>query len=239
LYDRRPDGGAYSREKKALVDADLEQYGDTVMGVTVGSEGIYRGTYSEPELLEWLDDMQSTFPDTLIGTADSWNGWANGSMDGIIGSGIKLILANGFPYWQYQDINNATKTFFYTMAEALEHIQEVSGSLDDIHFMNGGTYMIFLEGRHNMLIHLSETGWPGTGGDDAGAAKAGDDNMETYWHDTVCGALTWGIDVFWFEAFDEPNKADAIGDDGVAASEKYWGSFTADHKPKFDMKCSN
>ncbi|ETN36586.1 uncharacterized protein HMPREF1541_08864 [Cyphellophora europaea CBS 101466] len=216
-----PDGGAYSREKKALVDADLEQYGDTVYGVTVGSEGIYRGTYSEKDLLGWIDDMHKTFPDTLIGTADSWNGWANGSMDGIITSGIKLILANGFPYWQYQDINNATKTFFYTMSEALAHVQEVSGSLDDIHFMNG------------------ETGWPGDGGDDAGAAKAGDKNMETFWKESVCGALEWGLDLFWFEAFDEPNKADAVGDDGVAASEKFWGSFTADHKPKFDMKCGN
>lgn len=93
-----PDGGNYNKEKKALVDANLDQYKETVYGITVGSEGIYRGTYSEKDLLGWIDDMHKTFPDTLIGTADSWNGWANGSMDGIIGSGIKLILANGFPY---------------------------------------------------------------------------------------------------------------------------------------------
>jgi hypothetical protein len=35
--------------------------------------------------------MQETFPGALVGTADSWNGWANGSMDGIITSGIKLM----------------------------------------------------------------------------------------------------------------------------------------------------
>ena len=220
------------------MDADLEKYGDTVYGVTVGSEGIYRGTYSESDLLDWIDDMRSSFPNTLIGTADSWNGWANGSMDGIINSGIKLILANGFPYWQYQDINNATKTYFYTMASALDHIQQISGSLDDIHFMNGGlcSHQDLSERYTDML---AETGWPGDGGDDAGAAKAGDKNMEQYWNEAVCGALEWGIDLFWFEAFDEPNKADAIGDNGVAASEKYWGSFTADHKPKFSMKCGN
>jgi hypothetical protein len=39
----------------------------------------------------WIADMQQTFSSTLIGTADSWNGWANGSMDGIITSGIKLM----------------------------------------------------------------------------------------------------------------------------------------------------
>ena len=133
----RPDGGAYDAELKALVDANIEQYGDTVFGVTVGSEGIYRGTYSEEDLLGWLSDVGKSFPNTLIGTADSWNGWANGTMDNIIKSGIKLVLANGFPYWQYQEIGNATRTYFYDMGEALNHIQEVSGG-NDIHFMNGG-----------------------------------------------------------------------------------------------------
>lgn len=47
-------------------------------------------------------------------------------------------LANGFAYWQYQDISNATKTYFDDMAQALAHVQKVSGSLDKIHFMNGG-----------------------------------------------------------------------------------------------------
>lgn len=181
--------------------------------------------------------MHTTFPKTLIGTADSWNGWANGSMDGIITSGIKLILANGFPYWQYQDIKNASKTYFDTMSEALNHIQEVSGSLDDIHFMNGGSYPILKSLCTFKLTLVTETGWPGDGGDDAGAAKAGDKNEETYWNEALCGSLDWGLDLFWFSAFDEPNKADAIGDDGTKANEKFWGSFTADHKPKFDMTC--
>lgn len=132
-----PDGGAYDREKKALVDADLSSYSDTVFGISVGSEGIYRGTYSEEELLAWLADMEKTFPGTLIGTADSWNGWANGSMDGIINSGVKLILANAFPYWQYQDIGNATKTYFDTMGQALGHIQKIRGD-NEFTFMNGG-----------------------------------------------------------------------------------------------------
>jgi glucan 1,3-beta-glucosidase len=49
--------------------------------------------------------------------------------------------------------------------------------------------------------------------------------------------LDWGVDLFWFEAFDEPGKQDAIGDNGQRASEKYWGSFTSDREPKFDMRC--
>jgi len=87
----RPDGGAYEKEKQPIVDADPTQYGDTLYGITVGSEGIYRGTYSTDDLLGWISDMQSTFPSATIGTADSWNGWANGTMDNVIQSGIKLM----------------------------------------------------------------------------------------------------------------------------------------------------
>lgn len=88
------------------------------------------------------------------------------------------------------------------------------------------------------LTFSSETGWPGSGGSDAGAAKAGDGNEETYWKSAVCSLLDWGVDLFWFEAFNEPNKADAMGDDGVHANEKHWGSFTSDRKPKFSMTCN-
>lgn len=86
-----PDGGAYDKEKKPIQDADVEQYGDTLFGITVGSEGMYRGTYDAKSLIAWLGDMKSTFPNTKIGTADSWNCWNNGSMDSIITSGIDLV----------------------------------------------------------------------------------------------------------------------------------------------------
>lgn len=51
-------------------------------------------------------------------------------------------LANGFSYWQAQDISNATATYFDDMAQAVGHIQQVAGSIDAVHVMTG------------------ETGWP-------------------------------------------------------------------------------
>ena len=86
-----PDNGAYQAEKTAIVNANVGQYGDTLYGITVGSEGIYRGTYSTNDLVGWISDMSSTFSGVTIGTADSWNGWANGTMDSVIQSGIKLV----------------------------------------------------------------------------------------------------------------------------------------------------
>lgn len=73
------------------MDADPTSYGDTLYGITVGSEGIYRGTYSSSDLTGWISDMQNTFPSATIGTADSWTGWANGTMDDVIQSGVKLM----------------------------------------------------------------------------------------------------------------------------------------------------
>jgi glucan 1,3-beta-glucosidase len=81
-----PDGGAYEKEKQALLDANLTNYQDVVYGITVGSEGIYRGTYQESDLVGWISEINGLFSSFKIGTADSWNSWQNGSMDGVISS---------------------------------------------------------------------------------------------------------------------------------------------------------
>jgi glucan 1,3-beta-glucosidase len=86
-----PDGGAYEAEKASITAANVGQYGDTLYGITVGSEGIYRGSYTTTDLVGWISDMSSSFPGVTIGTADSWEGWANGTMDPVISSGIKLV----------------------------------------------------------------------------------------------------------------------------------------------------
>lgn len=87
----RPDGGAYQKEKAAIDAADPTSFGDTLYGITVGSEGMYRGTYNAQELVGWIGEVQKSYPNTHIGTADSWNCWANGTMDSIITSGISLM----------------------------------------------------------------------------------------------------------------------------------------------------
>lgn len=49
--------------------------------------------------------------------------------------------------------------------------------------------------------------------------------------------LAWGVDVFYFEAFDESWKPLSKGDNGQMMDETHWGMFTADRKPKFDASC--
>ena len=89
------------------------------------------------------------------------------------------------------------------------HIQELSGSLDSIEFWNG------------------ETGWPTNGGTDYEAATAGTDLAARYYSESVCGMLDWGVNVFYFEAFDEPWKVEDEGDPGP-----HWGYREADGRLK-------
>jgi len=132
---------------------------------------------------------------------------------------IVYSLANGFSYWQAQPIANATATYLDDMAQALGHIQSVSGSVDAIEFWTG------------------ETGWPTDGGSNYGAATASTANANTFFHQGVCAALAWGTNVFYFEAFDEPWKPASVGQDGTPAIETTWGAMTANRGTKFSLKC--
>lgn len=75
------------------------------------------------------------------------------------------------------------------------------------------------------------------GGTDYGAAKAGTSNAAAYHKSGVCGMLDWGVDVFYFEAFDEPWKPASVGDNGAAEDETHWGAYTSDRTAKFNLSC--
>lgn len=78
------------------------------------------------------------------------------------------------------------------------------------------------------------------GGTDYGDAKASNELAEQYYHQAVCGMIKWGIDVFYFEAFDETWKPKSIGDNGKEMDETHWGLFTEHREPKWGkLKCAN
>lgn len=85
--------------------------------------------------------------------------------------------------------------------------------------------------------HRSLTKFATAGGSNYGAAVAKTENAERYWKESVCGMLAWGVDVFYFEAFDESWKPLSKGDNGQMMDETHWGLFNADRKLKFDATC--
>ncbi|KAF2717584.1 glycoside hydrolase family 17 protein [Polychaeton citri CBS 116435] len=212
---------SFDADKQALLEY-VPQYKDQVYAVTVGSETLYRGNFTGEELLDKINDVKDALPGVKVGTADSWNKYADGTADALIKGGVKLLLANAFAYWQGDNVGSgATYTYFDDVQQALGHIQEVAGSLDEIEFWNG------------------ETGWPTDGGSDYADAKAGTKNAINYYQQAVCGLLEWGVNVFYFEAFDEPWKPVSVGDNGESKDETHWGAMNADRstKPNFSLEC--
>ncbi|KAL4917628.1 glycoside hydrolase superfamily [Aspergillus aurantiobrunneus] len=195
---------------------------DVIHAITVGSECLYRGDIDASKLLNRINQVKKQFDGVQVGTVDSWNKFADGSADPIIQGGVTYFLANGFAYWQGQEISNATATYFDDMAQAKARIEQVAGdNAKNIRFGNG------------------ESGWPSDGGSDYGPAKAGTQNAKEYYKNAVCAMLTWGVDVFYFEAFDETWKPMSTGDNGEPMDETHWGLFTDQRKAKFDTSCPN
>ena len=169
--------------------------------------------------MKLIQKTQKALPGTKVGTADSWNKFQDGTADAIITGGVDIIMVNGFSYWQGQADNNASATFFDDIAQAFGHIQKLSADLET-----------------PIELWVGETGWP-TKGNKYGNAVPGVTSAQKYWKTAICAARTWGINVFYFSAFDEPWKPDSVGEDGTAADESGWGAWTYDREVKFDLSC--
>lgn len=205
---------SYNLDKVAILN-HAPAYPDQVYAITIGSETLYRGTFTADQLVEKINDMRAAAPQFRYGTADSWNKYADGTADPVIGS-CDIVLVNAFAYWQGQEIGNATATL-----------------VDDIN----QAYGRILGSGKTPELWIGETGWPSDGTAYQNALP-GLDNARTFYHDGVCGELEKDSNVFVFEAFDEPWKPASIGLDGSAADETHWGVMSADRVPKYDLRCS-
>jgi len=208
---------SYDADKAACVKY-APQYADQVYGITVGSEALYRGSFTGEQLLAKIQDIKSALPQFKVGTADSWNKYQDGTADPIIAAGVDILLCNAFSYWQGQAINNATGSFMDDVMQSFGRIQSVSNSTDKIEMWVG------------------ETGWTTSSGT-YGQAVPSVANAEVFYSNGICGMLDWGFNVFYFEAFDEPGKPTSIGQNGEAEDETHWGAMTVNRTAKYPLKC--
>jgi len=203
---------------RAAIAAVAATFKDQIYAITVGSETMYRKTFTGDVLLSKINQVKSQFTGFKVGTADSWNKYADGTADAVLKGGVDLLLVNAFAFWQGADINNATHQYFDDIMQAYRHIEQLSGT-------------------NKPEMWTGETAWPSDGGSDFNAAKAGTQNAARFYSEGVCGMLAWGFNVFFFEAFDEPWKPDTTGDNGLPANEQHWGAMTTDRKTKYSLKC--
>lgn len=141
----RPDvEESFNNDLNAIVTASKD-HAESIYAVTVGSETLYRGNFTGEELKSKIETVKSKLPKGIkVGTADSWNKFADGTGDAIIGT-VDLIFVNAFAFWQSGGPNNMTSVYLNDMYEAVTHIEKVAGGHDKVEVWNG------------------ESGWP-TGG---------------------------------------------------------------------------
>jgi len=111
----------------AALKATVPGNEDIVEACTVGSETLYRGNFTGAQLLSKIKTVQGMLPGVTVGTADSWNKFADGTADPLITGGVTYLIVNAFAYWQGTDINNSTQTYFDDIAQAMERIQNIAG----------------------------------------------------------------------------------------------------------------
>jgi glucan 1,3-beta-glucosidase len=89
----RPDvETSLNADKKALA-ANVKNFPDQVYAVTVGSETLYRGNFTGKELGEKISEVKKVLPSSVkVGTADSWNKYADGTADDVIRNPDVTIL---------------------------------------------------------------------------------------------------------------------------------------------------
>ncbi|KAF4633563.1 hypothetical protein G7Y89_g4546 [Cudoniella acicularis] len=212
---------SYEADKAAVVQY-APQYKDQVYAVTVGSETLYRGNFTGETLLEKILDTKTALGGAFkVGTADSWNKYQDGTADPLIKGGADILLCNAFSYWQGQTLANSTASFFDDIMQAFGHIQDVAGSTST------GPELWVGETETRMANRRSNYQ----------SATPGVSNAQTYWQTAICGILDWGVNVFSFEAFDEPWKPVSVGADGSVADETHWGVWNADRSTKFPVSC--
>ncbi|KAG4305159.1 hypothetical protein PORY_001329 [Pneumocystis oryctolagi] len=206
--------------EKRILKTHLLKYSIYIYAITVGSESLYRKDYSDDTLANKILDVRLMLngmgiSNIKVGTADTWNVFADGTAVRVI-QASDVIFINTFPYWQGVSIEDSFSTFIYSVSRAIEVIRIV---------------------KHNMEVWVGETGWP-TDGDVYGNSVPSLESASYYWKKVICTALYNNLNIFVFELKDEPWKGNAIGLSGQSSNvEKFWGVFTLDGEKKYSLEC--
>ncbi|PYH46377.1 GPI-anchored beta-1,3-endoglucanase EglC [Aspergillus saccharolyticus JOP 1030-1] len=219
-------GGDMANEITAL-KAAISQYGDDfaklVVGISVGSEDLYRNSVegveasagvgvNPDELVEYIKEVREVIAGTVlasvpVGHVDTWDSWTNSSNSAVI-EAVDWLGFDGYPFWQStfeNGISNA-KTLF---DESVEKTKAVAGSKE---------------------VWITETGWP-VSGDNEGDAVASVANAKIYWDEVGC-PLFGATNTWWYIQQDASSSVTPNPSFGIVGS-------TLSTTALFDLSCKN
>jgi glucan endo-1,3-beta-D-glucosidase len=204
---------------KTAVDTHGSKFTDLVIGMSIGSEDLYRdsvtgvtnkaGVGAGPDvILKFINQFKQTFANTglakvPIGHVDTWDAWTNGTNKAVIDA-VDWVGVDEYPYYENgkgNDIKNSGTLF----DKAYNAVKGVVGSKP---------------------IWVTETGWPSTGPnwDQAVPSVA---NAKYYWDEVGCRVLFNKVPTFWY------NLRDSNPDNTM----KFAITTNLSTTPNFDLSC--
>ncbi|KAL2866126.1 GPI-anchored beta-1,3-endoglucanase EglC [Aspergillus lucknowensis] len=218
-------GGGIDNEIAAL-KAAIDQYGEEftklVVGISVGSEDLYRnseigvqadaGIGVEPEeLVSSINRVReaisgTSLSDARIGHVDTWNAWTNGSNAAVI-EACDWLGFDGYPYFQN------------TMANSISNAKAL---FDDSVAKTQGV-------ANGKEVWITETGWP-VSGDQENLATASVENAKTFWNEVGC-PLFDNVNTWWYILQDASGASTPNPSFGLVGG-------TLSTEPLFDLSCS-
>ena len=186
-------------EISALKSA-IQTYGSAftqlIVGISVGSEDLYRSSTSGSEADAGIGAAPDTIVDYIsqvreslqgfnlsvpIGHVDTWTAWINSSTSAVT-QASDFIGMDAYPYWQHDmpnDVNAGGSLFQF----AYSITQNITGK----------------------VVWVTETGWP-TSGPQSGQAVASVENAQQYWDKVGCDTLFEQVNTFWFTLQDSSSN---------------------------------
>jgi sugar (glycoside-pentoside-hexuronide) transporter len=168
--------------------------------LAVGNEVLLREDMSEDELLGYIQRVRQAVPPGVpVGYVDAYYLFERHQR---ITAACDVVLTNCYPFWEGCPRD-----------QAIAYMQSM--------------YQRTVAVAAGKKVIISETGWPHTGTAFHGAVPSVEGAMR-YFIDTCRWARQDGVEVFYFEAFDEAWKVGAEGDVGA-----YWGLWDKHGQPKY------
>lgn len=220
----------FNNEVQQLKNA-INQYGtaftDLVVGISVGSEDVYRttplgiasnaGSGATPDtLIGYVGQVRSAIAGTSlsaapIGHVDTYNTWTNTTYTSGLVSAVDFLGIDAYPYYEStkaNSINNAPSLFW-----------------DDFN-----AAVAVAQGKQ---VWLTETGWP-TQGPTMNQAVANIANAASYYQGVACELFSKGINTWWFTLQDDQP---VVPSSGVVFAVTGQG-FPPPTSPLYDLSCS-
>ncbi|KAI4157537.1 MAG: hypothetical protein LQ342_008205 [Letrouitia transgressa] len=218
-------GDTFGNELAALrsaIETYKQPFVDLVVGVSVGSEDLYRisergkkdmkpGADTDT-IVGYISRARAVLTEAGgglakgvgVGHADTWGVWRDAPDVEKVVEAVDWVGMNTFPYWQAGD-ENAPANGRSLFDEAYSATKKAAGKKE---------------------VWVTETGFPVTG-NRSGQAVPGREAAESYWKDVGCGVLFGRVSTWWY----------TLQDEGSTGQEPSFGVLGRSGKEAFELRC--